>query len=300
MNKTHVIILLLLALLSWSCDPNAYWVNDESLKVQMTVETVSAGFVECSFSTDKEAYYLISIEKVSGDYDPLTHQKQFMMLALDSANLKYLAWRNRLLKEGEFNIAPFSSHSLKYGPTKHFFTALTPETDYWVFAFAVNPETLQPISTLTIQKVRTTAESVIDAHFEYRVKGVWDYIYPVDSKGNILANFPYIATTRDSAELEGDPKYAPYIFFIEWTYMMHEEPEMAKIRYGVQVVENDGLDSYLEFEENHTYYTFISSYDGYMTDSTIYRFVWQGDSTNYYFVDTDPANIINAIDELDL
>lgn len=300
MNRTHVIILLLLALLSWSCDPNAYWVNDEGLKVQMTVETVSAGFVECSFSTDKEAYYLISIEKVSDDYDPLTHQKQFMMLALDSANLQYLAWRNRLLKEGEFNIAPFSSHSLKYGPTKHFFTALTPETDYWVFAFAVNPETLQPISTLTIQKVRTTAESVIDAHFEYRVKGVWDYIYPVDSKGNILANFPYIATTRDSAELEGDPKYAPYTFFIDWTYMMHEEPEMAKIRYGVQVVENDGLNSYLAFEENHTYYTFISSYDGYMTDSTIYRFVWQGDSTNYYFVDTDPANIINAVDELDL
>lgn len=300
MNRTHVIILLLLALLSWSCDPNAYWVNDEGLKVQMTVETVSAGFVECSFSTDKEAYYLISIEKVSDDYDPLTHQKQFMMLALDSANLQYLAWRNRLLKEGEFNIAPFSSHSLKYGPTKHFFTALTPETDYWVFAFAVNPETLQPISTLTIQKVRTTAESVIDAHFEYRVKGAWDYIYPVDSKGNILANFPYIATTRDSAELGGDPKYAPYIFFIEWTYMMHEVPEMAKIRYGVQVVENDGLNSYLAFEENHTYYTFISSYDGYMTDSTIYRFVWQGDSTNYYFVDTDPANIINAVDELDL
>ena len=142
----------------------------------MSIKTVSAGFIECDFSTNVEAYYLIAcVEAVEGE-NPLDHAKQFMTLALDSANVEYLTWRNKLLKEGEFNIAPFASHSLQYGPVTHFFTGLLPESDYWVYAFVVNPQTLQPAGKLYFERVTTLDESIMDVHFEYRIKGRWDYI----------------------------------------------------------------------------------------------------------------------------
>ena len=63
----------------------------------MSVGRVSAGFAQCSFSTTKDAYYLISIEPVRAGYNPMDHQKQFMMLAWAFSayllvNLAYL-WR---------------------------------------------------------------------------------------------------------------------------------------------------------------------------------------------------------------
>lgn len=296
MNKTYqYILLILLMVAAIGCNPEAAWVDTYNVNVKMNIDLVSSGFAECSFTTDQEAYYLISIEETLDAVDPFTQPKQFMMLAIDSANLKYLAWRNELLKAGEFNIAPFASHALQYGPTKHFFTSLIPDTDYWVFAFAVNPVTLEPISKLNLVKIHTTKESVIDAHVEYRVKGYWDYIYPVDSTGAILSNFPYMATTRDSAELEGDPDMAPFDFFVYWTMEMIETPNI-KPYYGVQAMVNDGVNTHLKFEEGHTYYTFISGFDGYFIQSAIFRFRWLGEDSDFYFTEEDDANIFNLSD----
>ncbi|MBR1808925.1 MAG: hypothetical protein IJ776_06025 [Paludibacteraceae bacterium] len=288
MNK-HYLYILLAALLAWGCEPEAKW-EEKNIEITMDIQTVSAGYVECNFSTNKDAYYLIAIEQANDDYDPMQHQKQFMMLALDSANLQYMAWRNLLLKEGEFNIAPFASHSLQYGTINKFFTGLIPDEDYWIYAFAVNPETLQPVSKLYLQRITTTEESVVDVHFEYRVKGRWDYIYPVDSEGNILTDFPYVATTRDSIVYDATEITAPEML-IEWMLYMFIDPESATPYYGVQAIENDGEHSHLYFEEGHTYYTGICGFDGPFKQATIYKFRWNGEDTEYYFYDTDEANI---------
>ena len=106
-----------------SCNPEAKWETDDVI-VKMNIGTVSAGFIECNFSTNKEAYYLIACQPVQSDYDPMTVQKQFMTLNLDSAFAEYLMWRSSLLYEGEFNIAPFESHSLQYGDVHYVFTGL--------------------------------------------------------------------------------------------------------------------------------------------------------------------------------
>ena len=125
MNKTchilifHITILALLALVA--CNPEAKWTEDK-VDITMDIETISAGFIECSFSTTKDAYYLVSIQPTTNEYNPMERQKQFMTLALDSAHLQYINWREWLLKEGEFNIAPESSHVLQYGAIDHFFT----------------------------------------------------------------------------------------------------------------------------------------------------------------------------------
>ena len=297
MNKPCLIpslILCLILILHAACSPEAKWV-DSDVSVEIVTENISAGFVECHFTTDKEAYYLIAITPADKTYDPMTQQKQFMLLAIDSANLEYLKWRNLLLQQGEFNVAPFASHMLRYGTTHHFFTGLQANQDYWVYAFAVNPETLKPIGRLNLITVHTADKSNMDIHFEYRVKGIWDYIYPVNSDGNLMTNFPYIATTRDSISLNQDRHlYGDSIAYKEmmaWIDTLFTYPEQARILYGVQVIQNDGDNSYLTFEEGHTYYTALSAFDGKFDHATIYKFVWYGEQTEYYFMDTDDANI---------
>lgn len=292
------ILMAVVALCATSCNPEAPWTTD-NVTVNMKITTVSAGFAECSFSTNKEAYYFIACEPVRAGYDPMQHQKQFMMLALDSAYSEYLMWRTRLLRDGELNVASFSNHSLYYGQTDYFFTGLLPEQDYWIYAFVVDIETLKPAGKLYLQQITTTSESIIDVHFDYRVKGLWDYIYPHDTLGNIYTRFPYIATTRDSADLAdkdsitGDMEAIAY--FVFWSLERFLDPSKANVLYGVRAIENDGWQTNEVFEEGHTYYTAISGYDGSFKQTTVYKFHWTGDSCNYYFRDTDPANIVNLL-----
>ena len=299
MNKTlSYILCFVLCVLSFtffSCDPEARW-ETENVDITISVKTVSAGFIECSFTTSKEAYFLIAIEEVRDDFNPLAHQKQFMMLALDSANREYINWRHDLLKDGEFNVAPFASHSLQYGSTDHFFTGLLPNVEYWIYAFVVDPSTLKPCGRLHLLRVQTTGESIMDVHFEYRVKGVWDYIYPMDSTGNVFGQFPYIATTRDSLELveeaaNNELVTDPNTYFTIWMFERFLSPEKADIFYGVKAVENDGVGSHLFFREGHTYYTGIGGFDGSFKQMTIYKFKWEGPETELYFHDTDSTNL---------
>ena len=55
------------------------------------------------------------------------------------------------------------------------------------------------------------------------------------------------------------------------------------IHYGVSVVYNDGYLSEEAFEEGHTYYTAIVSFDGFIGNNVIYRFVWTGEEMEAYF-----------------
>lgn len=274
-----------------ACNPEAQW-TDENVEISIAVEAISAGFIECSFSTNKDAYYLISIDRAQEGVNPMDHQKTFMTLALDSANLAYLTWRNQLLKDGETTIAPFASHTLQYGDVKQFFTTLEAKTDYWIYAFVVNPKTLQPAGKLYLVTVQTTDSSTVDVHFEYRVWGRWDYVYPVDSTGAIYGRYPYLIATRDSALLERAYQQDPVEYFGLYFLNIMEHPNwIDHLSYGVNVQENNGLDSDVEFEEGHTYYTAIVGWDGNMGNNVIYKFTWTGDDFEAYFKDED--SIIN-------
>ena len=275
-----------MALFLPSCETEAPWTTN-NVELTMEVKTVSAGFVECSFSTSKEAYYLIAIDTVRPGYNPMEHQKQFMMLALDSANLVYLTWRNSLLKEGETNIAPFASHALHYGYINHFFHGLEPDSEYWIYAFVVDPDKQQSAGRLYLTTVRTTETSVVDIHFEYRVYGRWDYIYPVDSTGHIYDRFPYMATTRDSLDLADIYHQTPEEYFTEYFLNIMEYRLVDNILYGVRVAENDGKDAGCDFQEGHTYYTSIVAWDGTLANNVIYKFTWTGDDFKAYFKDED-------------
>ena len=289
----RIILFLLVpcSLFLSSCGSEAHYETTD-VEVRMDIKNISAGFVECDFSTNKDAYYLISIMEPWEDYDPMANQKQFMQLALDSAYAEYLQWRNELLKEKEFNVAPFASHSLQYGDIDHFFTGLYLDREYWIFAFPVDPISMKPAGRLVLQTIKTSQYSLVDIRFDYRIKGEWDYIYPTDTLGNINSRYPYIAITEDSATIaqdttvDGEAKY----YFLQWETEMFLYPEKANVYYGVKAIENNGEQSHLEFEEGHTYYTGITGFNGLFKRMTIYKFTWTKDC-EYYFHDTDSTNL---------
>ena len=278
------LFLILGSLFLVSCDPTAKW-EIKNVTIDINPYTVSAGYIECSFTPNKEAYYLVACVPAREGYDPMEHQKQFMTLALDSAHLEYLEWRHYLLEQGEFTIAPFSSHSLQYGAIDHFFTNLTPQTKYWVYAFVVNPDKMEPVGKLYLQTFTTTIYSIVDVKFEYRVRGLWDYIYPINaSDGKINNHFPYMAATVDSASLH---TMAPEDYF-DAIFDLYAETNVKEfIRYGVQVVLNDGYNSDEAFEVDHTYYTAIVGFDGRMGNNVIYKFKWTGEDFEAYFKNED-------------
>lgn len=269
-----------------SCNPEAQY-ETKDVAITISPSTISAAYIECSFTTDKEAYYLIACEPAQPGVNPMEHQKPFMMLALDSANTEYIMWRYDQLTAGEFNIAPFSSHCLQYGNIDHFFTNLIPDTDYWIYAFVVEPEKIQPAGKLFMQKVRTQKTSVVDVHFEYRIRGYWDYIYPLNPDGKINNHFPYLAATVDSLTLvDYWGGISPEQYFSEYFQAIADVNAKDQIRYGVQVVYNDGYNTDELFELGHTYYTAIVSFDGFIGNNVIYRFTWTGEEMEAYFKPT--------------
>jgi len=284
-----VLMTAVVTLLVTSCNPEAKWTTKD-VTVDIDVFTVSAGYVECSFRPSDDAYYFIACEPARPGLDPLdpSKQKQFMMLALDSAEAEYIAWRYDLLKDGEFNIAPFASHCLQYGAIDHFFTSLAPNTDYWIYAFVVDPEKSEPVGKLFLKSVTTTRTSIVDVHFEYRVQGFWDYIYPLNEDGKINNHFPYLAATADSLTLAEDWDHiSPEEYFTDYFLTISKIDPESNIRYGVQVVKNDGMNSHVEFEPGHTYYTAIVSFDGFIGNNVIYKFTWTGEDFAATFTDED-------------
>lgn len=270
-----------------SCDPDAQWTTKD-VHISISPYTVSAAYIECSFMPDKDAYYLVACQPAVKGVNPLDKQKQFMTLALDSANTDYIQWRYDLLKEGEFNIAPFASHCLQYGKIDRFFTNLTPDTDYWIYAFVVDPDKIQPVGKLFLQTVTTRSTSIVNVHFEYRVRGLWDYVYPLNPDGKINNHFPYLANTVDSLALvELWNGISPEEYFNDYFLNIAYNDLTDNVRRGVQVTYNDGLNSQVEFEEGHTYYTAIVSFDGFIGYDVIYRFLWTGDDFEAYFRNED-------------
>ncbi|MGM9736614.1 MAG: hypothetical protein ACI3ZL_09415 [Candidatus Cryptobacteroides sp.] len=264
------------------CDTEARYTT-RKVTLTMDVLQVSCGFCEVMYSTDKDAYYYIAAEKVRDGIDPMTMQEQFKTLALDYAYKEYINWRYNLLFNGEPHIAEFSSHSLQYGEQNFFFTDLEPDTDYWVYGFIVDPASNKPAGDLVIQTVHTKVTSEIKVNFKYRIDGLWDYVYPLDEDGVIDFNLPWVGETVDSLMLRDELKVqAPGRYFIERMTALRESGE-ANIFYGMYAHNNDGYGdgtSETSFEEGHTYYTAMASFDGPLIlegeykNYSIYKFTW--------------------------
>lgn len=292
-HGSHCVATLLVGmwLISFAaCNPEvaAY---TEGVEISIDVEKVSAGFAQVRFSTNKEAFYLISIQPTQEGVNPEKIAKTFMLLSLDSAYADYLYWRNRQLQQHIPFVADFSSHSLQYGDIKHFFTLLQPSTEYWVYAFVVDPRTNKPAGKLFLETITTDSVSTMPVQFEYRIDGAWDYIYPIDSTGEIISNIPWAAETMDSITIrEGGWRVPGEYFFDRFKKVYYEDYE--RILYGIYAHKNDGVGdgtSATNFEVGKTYYTAMAALDAPLVFPlpkniyNVYRFTWTGEDMDTVF-----------------
>ena len=275
--------ILLIQLLVLGCSTEAKY-SVENVELDMEVIKVSCGFCEVHFDTSKPAYYYIAAEKVREGVDPLKIEEQFKTLSLDYAYMNYINWRYDLLYNGEPHIAEFSSHSLQYGEMTHFFTSLEEDTDYWVYAFIVDPHTNSPIGDLVIEEIHTKPSSEEKVFFKYRINDTWDYVYPLDESGKINTHLPWVGETIDSLVLRDEINpYTPGYYFIDRMQYLRDSGK-ANIHYGMYAHNNNGIgdgSSQTEFIEGHTYYTAIASFDGPIIldgeykNYSIYKFTWE-------------------------
>lgn len=296
------VCMIIMGTFCTSCNPEAISYT-ENVEISMTIEKISAGYVEVKASTNKEAFYLLSIQPVRPNINPQDIAKPFMMLALDSAYLNYLNWRNDKLKVMTPYIADFASHSLQYGSVNHYFNFLTPDTDYWIFAFVVDAKTNKPAGKLYLETIHTKPQSEMYIDFQYRVRGRWDYIYPMDSTGNIISDIPWVGQTVDSLELRklmpgNGPDDVPGVYFIKQFTELTAENNHSRVLYGIHA-QNNGAETgstIKGFEIGHTYYTGMAVLDGPISRHPderlfdIYRFTWMGDSTELYFTQINSTN----------
>ena len=278
----RILYLLIIQVLILGCSTESkYKVGNVTLDLE--VINVSSGFCEVNFVTSKPAYYYIAAEKVREGVDPMKIEKQFKTLSLDYAYMNYINWRYELLYKGEPHIAEFSSHSLQYGEVTHFFTSLEDDTDYWVYGFIVDPKTNSPAGKLVIQAIHTKPTSEEKITFKYRINDTWDYVYPLDETGKINPNIPWVGETIDSLVLRNEINpVTPGYYFIDRMNILRED-DSTNIFYGMYAHNNDGIgdgSSTTEFEEGHTYYTAMASFDGPIIlegeykNYAIYKFTW--------------------------
>ena len=279
--KRFCSIILFAAFILSSCRPDALY-ETEDVSLSLELKRVSAGFVEAAFSTDKDAYYFVDIEPVWEGVDPMKIESQFKSLALDHAYVEYVNWRYSHLYKGEEHIAEFSSHSLQYGAIDKYFTGLEPDSDYWVFGFVVDPETNKPCGDLILRQIHTAATTTIKTTFDYRVNDVWDYVYPKDDKGELCFYIPWVGETVDSLKLKELGVKAPGYYFIGRMLAL-QGTDSPNIFYGMYAHKNDGVGdgtSTTRFEQGHTYYTALASFDGplvlegAMRNYSIFKFTW--------------------------
>ena len=274
--------IALAALLAAACSTEAVY-KTKDVTLTMEIKQVSAGFCEAYFRTDKDAYFYIAAEQVREGVDPFSIEKQFKTLALDYAYMNYINWRYEHLLEGEPHIAEFSSHSLQYVEQDYFFNDLKPDTDYWVYGFVVDPKTNSPCGDLVLKTIRTKASSEIKILFEYRINGSWDYVYPLDEDDNLNFFLPWVGESVDSVYLKDVLNVrTPGDYFIDRFNTLQQTGE-ANIFYGMYAHNNDGIGdgtSHTLFEEGHTYYTALASFDGPLIftgpykNYNIYKFKW--------------------------
>ncbi|MBQ0149621.1 MAG: hypothetical protein KBT08_03280 [Bacteroidales bacterium] len=277
----HCIIMVSAALSLWACDQYADFDSGPDVSIDITINRVSAGFVDITFTPDRPAYFLYSVDRVIPGIDPDKYEQAFMDLALDSAYVEYVKWRHDQYMNLETTVADFASHNLSYGKTDYTQNFLQPDTDYWVYGFVVDAQSNKANGRLFWTTIHTTNESIFkDIRFRYRIKGTWDYVYPYDIKSNeLVTDVPWVGQTADSLQIRDLGFSSPGKYF-DSKFITDYHHNYGSTFLGVYAHDNNGVGdgtSTTRFEVGHTYYTAMATLDGPRNECfDIYKFTWEG------------------------
>lgn len=293
-NIIFKIILACAALCATSCLMNIKpYFATEDVTLDMKVLRVGAGFchvnveVKAFDGLSDEAWFFLGICPEE-EYSKFKSDVEFMDWAVKGAKTEYDEWKKKY--GNDFMVADFASHSLKYGNTETFFNYLEADTDYRVFCFVMNPETEKPVGDLYKEKIHTEYFSKLDVCFDYRIKDHWDYIYPKDrTSGKLISDVPWVAMTADSLDVRRSGVEAPDEYFVA-KYDEQIADKSLRILYGMYAYNNDGIGDMgnaVCFEEGHTYYTSIATFDGWLADYAYYKFTWTGPGMEILLTEED-------------
>lgn len=271
-------ILAALLLLAAGCTTSSKY-HLMGVKFEIEVASVTRGYIHTYFYPSTVAYYVTGCMAVNDQYDPINKSEQFMTLMVDSLYIDYLDWRYNYLKNQEDYIADFASHSLQYGDSERYFQDLQPDTDYWVYAFVVDPGSKEPYDQLWLETVHTDSLSACRAWFDTRVQGSYFYMYPRDgaADASILENVPYTGGIIDALDLlEAVPllplspenkldKYSEIAYDLAVDYGI-----LSKITYtGVKSINYAG-----RFKAGHIYYIIVGELQGGIVNRAYYTFTY--------------------------
>lgn len=292
-NKYFRCFVMVFAALSlWACDQYADFESGPDVSIDIKINRVSAGFADITFTPDRPAYFLYSVDRVVPGVDPDKYEQLFMDLALDSAYVEYVQWRHDHYMHLETVVADFASHNLSYGKTDYTQNFLHPDTDYWVYGFVVDAESNQANGKLFWTTIHTETESIFkDIRFRYRIKGTWDYVYPYDIKLNeLVTDIPWVGQTADSLQIRALGFSSPGAYF-DSKFVTDYHHNYGSTFVGVYAHNNDGIGdgtSSTKFEVGHTYYTAMATLDGPRNECfDIYKFTWEGPQMEREFTHED-------------
>ncbi len=275
MKRIALVLAALLFLISGCKTESKYHLMNVSFEVE--VADVSKGHIHAYFYPSTLAYYVTGCVPLSDKYDPVNITDHFMTLMVDSLYIDYLDWRHDYLKDKEDYIADFASHSLQYGDSEKYFQNLQPDTDYWLYAFVVDPGTKEPYGDLWVTTVHTDSLETYNIWFDTRVQGSYFYMYPRGSEGgDIVEGIPYTGGIIDALDLvEACPlpldfegkmdKYCEQAYDLAVDY-----GTLANITYsGVKQINYAG-----RFKTGRTYYVIIGELQGGIVNRAYFRFVY--------------------------
>ena len=161
--KKQLIYIVCLAIAITACEVNPpYTTKGTTFSFQVDNQLGTQATITATPEDDRGYYYFGVIE--AERYRQAQSDEQLMTLITDSLKRTYNAWLEyqKIIAELQ-GVEPspyatdFCSFTLIYGEHRKSFYMLSPETDYYAFAFSVNPENNMPIGTLSKQLFTTSA-----------------------------------------------------------------------------------------------------------------------------------------------
>jgi len=246
-----------------------YTTSGTRINITVDEKALSATRIKVNFALDNDKNYYYCDIMLRSTYAVKEDNAKFMQLVLDSVYTDYVNWRYDYLKKDEEYIASFSSHCLWYGNDYWEFSGLTPDTEYTLFSFCVNPDTKQPVGELFYVYVKTPSvkESSLTFNF-YCDLDITKPTYTVEPSNDSEPFFAdYIEADYINEYYQGDlNKYVQeYIkSFDEISeYMGYDVLSTSCYKKSQNLV--------IQYPKFTKYYMYAFGYDGVVTTDLFYK-----------------------------
>ena len=248
------------------------------IDIEVREETLGATKVYITATPEhQEVYYVWDVVPRSRIDSFERSEKQYMELVLDGLYLKYIEWRHQKLERGEPFIGTFANQFMSYGNTHYFFTELTPDTDYYVWAFCVNSANNKPMGPLIKQPFHTKPEAPADYRnpmtFDFEVNGSEVMIVPSVEDVDDYYVWSYINV--DALQLQYGGSLEAWALS---TYQSRLEAGSLRSSLCLGIIKDQ-----LQLAINETYIVAAAAYDSNFQKTLYYR-TFTYDGSEHFFV----------------